>query len=272
MRSLRLSFAFVCVLLLALQCWGQETKLQPADIVARHLDSIGTAAARAAAKSRTMQGRAHMSVMLGGTGMADGSAMLVSDGRRFSIAMKVPDTKYPGEQFVFDGSKAQIALTAPSKRSLLGDFMYSQDQVLRDGLVGGTLLTSWALLDVNARKPALKYEGIKKIDGRELHDLSYAPKKADRDLLVHLYFEPDTFRHVKTTYEFSVAPSFSHTQTSHGSYTRYRVEETFGGFRAVDGLTLPATWTLRFTSMDNATSSIEWQINVDSLVHNNVVD
>jgi hypothetical protein len=272
MKSLRLLLACVCVLLFAVVSWCEEPKLQAADVVARHLDSIGTAAARAAAKSRTLRASAHMAVLIGGTGSNDGSAMMVSDARRFSIAMKVPDTSYPGEQFVFDGAKAQIGLIAPSKRSLIGEFMYRQDQILRDGLVGGTLLTSWALIDINGRKPTLKYEGLKKIDGRELHDLSYFPKKADRDLLIHLYFEPDTFRHVKTSYEFSIAPTFGHNQLQHGSYTRYRIEETFSDFKVVDGLTLPSKWNLRYTAVADSTYSLEWQISVDAVAHNNLVD
>jgi len=70
-----------------------------------------------------------------------------------------------------------------------------QPDILREGLFGGTISTAWPLLDL---KPAgeAKYEGVKKIDGRELHDLTYVPNKSSSgsDLTIHLYFEPDTFR------------------------------------------------------------------------------
>ena len=265
---------FVCLFVacLALPSFGEDAKLQVSDVISRHLESIGTASARAAVKSRSIRASVHYQILEGTPGSSEGVGMLVSDARRLSIALKPSDTQYPGEQFVFDGSKSLIALIAPSTRSMLGEFLYSHDAILRDGLLGGSLMTTWALLDVNGRKATIKFDGLKKIDGRNLYEISYIPHKADADLLIHLYFEPDTFRHVKTMYDFSVSPSFSHNQLRHGSYSRYRVEENFSDFRVTDGLTLPSKWTLRCTAESDRTLSIEWQVTADTIMHNNVVD
>lgn len=272
MRISRISFVPLFLIVMASLCFGGDTNLQVKDIITRHLDSIGTPQARSAAKSRSIRASLHFRVVQGTPGNSDGMGMIVSDARRLSIGLKPSDPKYPGEQFVFDGSKAQIGLVGPARRSMLGDFLYSQDAILRDGLLGGSLTTAWALLDVNGRKANLRYDGIKKIDGRDLHELVYIPRKADADLRIHLYFDPETFRHVKTVYDFAVSPGFSHNQLQHGSYSRYKVEEDFADFRVTDGLTLPSKWTLRCTTESSSTLSVEWQTTVTGMMHNNVVD
>jgi hypothetical protein len=270
MKPVRILLAFACIAAFALTCSAQDN-ITATDLIARHLNSIGPAAVRAGIKSRLVRGHVQMNV-IGGVGTVNGSAMVVSLGRQLSIAFQVNDPQIKGEQFVFDGAKTQIALVAPATRSTLGQFMYQQDQLLRDGLVGGTLLTAWPLYDPKLRDAKVKYNGLKKIDGRELYELSYEPKKADRDLLIHLYVEPETFRHVKSTYDFTVPPSFAHNQLQHGNYSRIRVEETFSDFRPVDGLTLPWDWTLRCTSYGNTTSIIEWHMTADNITHNNVTE
>jgi len=51
----------------------------------------------------------------------------------------------------------------------------------------------------------LKSEGLKKIDGRQFYEVTYLPKKSGRngELMVHFFFEPDSFDHVMTTYRLS---------------------------------------------------------------------
>lgn len=272
MRLNRLFLSLVCCLLLASSLLAEDQKLQPTDIITRHLDSIGTAQARAAAKSRTIRTTVHMNNLVGASGSIDGTGLIVSVGNRSNIAMRFPVQDYPGEQFLFDGDKANVALIGPGKRSAIGEFVYLHDLILRNGLLGGTFLTSWPLLDLNSRQPRMKYEGLKKIDGRELHDISYSPKKGDRDLFIHLYFEPATFRHVRTEYSYDVDPSFDHNQKVHGTFTKYRVEEEFSDFKVVDGLTLPSVWKLRYSASSNTTVVTEWQITSNNVTHNNVVD
>lgn len=277
------ALAFACVCIMAVTGWAKdEQKPTAEDIVARHLESIGTAQARNAIKSRTVRANAHMEMVVGPAANSDGQAMLVSRARQFALQMKFPDRVYPDEQFVFDGKDVNIGLTGPSTRSRLGDWLYRQDAVVRDGLLGGALHTSWALLDVRARQARLNYEGLKKIDGRELHDVSYQAKKADNDLKIHLYFEPDTYRHVKTVYTFVVRREMEHTreqvrgtvrsQARDRSDAKYRVEETFSEFRTADGITLPGHWRLLFTTEADQTMSAAFDFAIAAVAHNNVVD
>ncbi len=284
MTILRKSAVCAGVLCCALLAAAQQEKLTAQEIVARHLDSIGMAAARAAIRSRTAQAGAQYDVLIGRpAGHAQGSALLVSLDRRVSFAMRFPGTVYPDEQYVFDGKEVKIALANTRERSAMGDFFYRHDVLMKEGLFAGTLRTSWALLDTAGRQPKLRYDGLKKIDGRELHDLVYVPTKgADPDLIIHLYFEPDTFRHVKTVYSFNVPQAMQHVrEQQRGSVrsrgqdredTRYKVEEDFSEFRPLDGVTLPGRWKLTYTGESSVTLSTAWEFTLSAVAHNNVTE
>ncbi len=262
---------------------AQEQKLTAEDIVARHLESIGTPQARAGVKSRTAQAAVLMDVLVGTTAHSEGKAMLVSLGRQASIQIRMQDGQFPDENFVFDGKDVKIGQIGPNARSRMGDWLYREDALMRESLFGGSLLTSWALLDIRSRQAKLKYDGLKKVDGRNLHDLIYLPKKgADNDLAIHLYFEPETFRHVKTVYTFLVPLPLAHmreqvrgtvrSQAQDRSDTRYRVEETFSEFRTVDGITLPGRWRVEYTVQSDKTLSTACEFAIGAVAHNNVVD
>ena len=76
----------------------------------------------------------------------------------------------------------------------------ANDVILRDGLLGGVLNAAWPLLALEARAARVSYEGLKKLDGRDLHRLCYRAKKGQNDLDVLIYLEPDTWRRLATVY------------------------------------------------------------------------
>jgi len=264
MRNLRL---LALLLLFVVPCFAGD-KLKLGDVIAHHLASIGTPEARAAAKSRTAEGPVVMKVIVGGAGSLQGGAMLYSTGNTSKFTIRFSAIDYPGETFSSDGAKVEVATIAPNARSPLGDFMFRHDVILKEGLFGGVLGTNWPLLDLSSHNAKLRYEGLKKVSGRELHVVSYYAKKQDSDLDIKLYFDPDTFRHVMTVYSFSVEPSLSHNQLDHGSRIYYRVQEEFGNFQVVDGLTLPREWKIRYSSEPVSASTYEWILDFDRIVHN----
>ena len=255
-------------------------KLKPEEIVAKHLASIGTPEARAAAKTRVADGKAVMQEVVGGSSALRGSANLFSDNRRLKIAMAFPGmSQYPGEQWVFDGKNTAVAQTAPGARSAMGNFVFRFPEVLREGLLGGAALTSWALLDLEARQPRLKYDGLKKVDGRELHQVTYVPRKGGSGLQVRLLFDPETFRHVKTIYTMEVGAGLAELRdrqgnvvgadvTDHQAEVRYVVEENFSDFQTIDGLTLPASWKIRYEIQPSNSSLVEWSMKFEHFKHN----
>jgi len=162
----------------------------------------------------------------------------------------------------------------------LGEFVYSQDQMVRDGLMGGTLTTAWALLNLDANKPKLSYNGQKKINGGEAYEIGYHSKKKD-DLTIHLYFDKDTYRHVMTTYSMTLASGLALnaigtdiTQSSRQKETRYTLEEDFSDFQTVEGLTLPSKYVIHFTQelQNGATEVSEWDIAADKCSNNIALD
>ena len=70
---------------------------------------------------------------------------------------------------------------------------------------GGALSAAWPLLDISTRGPKLKYVGSKKINDRQTRVISYEPKDGS-NLEIKLYFDAETFRHVRTEYQQDFPP------------------------------------------------------------------
>jgi hypothetical protein len=235
------------------------------ELVAQHLDSIANAAIRAGFKTRVVQGPVRYSILVGGAGTLDGKAQMVSEGRKLVFMMKLPNNLYRGEQFVFDGEKDKVAFSgAQQTRSALGNFVFVQDAVIREGLLGGVLSTAWPLLNLNDRKAKLSFDGLKKVDGQELYELRYRPRKST-DLEINLYFDPQTCRHVETTYSYSVSEGLTsggETAAAQQVPNRYRLTEKFSDFKTVDGVTLPTHDDIQFSQelQGGHTSLTEWDL------------
>jgi hypothetical protein len=227
---------------------AKEPGIKSDELISKHLASIGSPQAIAAAKSRVVEGRIHFTFQSAGAGTQDGKQTFASQGDKTHFYLSLPNPTYRGERFIFDGAKMSVADISPGIRSSLGEFIHVQDRIIREGLWGGVLSTDWALLNAEQRHAKLTYVGLKKIDGRELQQFYYAPSKHS-DLQISLYFDPETFRHALTVYSLTIAPqiSTSDIETAGQKETTYRLEERFSEFKIFDGLTLPTGWEVRFT-------------------------
>jgi len=283
-----------------------EVKLE--DILSGYLASLGAPATRAAVKSRVVEGATQFNVLTGGSGKAtDGTAVIVSDGRKFQFMMKFANSNYHGERFICDGNEVSVATATDAQtRSNFGNFVYIQDIVLREGLMGGELSTAWPLLDLEQRKAKLSYDGLKTIDGRQLYEVRYKPKKG-QDVEIRLYFDPESFHHVLTLYTLSVRPQMVQggqvsglavpemgagtpnasqqtpiqgtvgadaAQAGAQQETRYRVEERFSQFKTVDGLTLPNHYMIHFTQerQGGNTTILVWDTSATRILENITVN
>ncbi len=245
-------------------------------LLAHHLEAIGSSDARSGAKTRVVQGAAAYRIVLGGSGRADGKTGLVSEAHRLRFMMKFTGVGYLGENLVFDGSTIGVSFANTNQsRSPFASFIATQDVILRDGLLGGVLTTGWALLDVADHKPKLTLEGLKKIDGHQLYQVRYVPQKRS-DAQILLYFDQENFRHVKTIYSTSVANNVGATITESSKLLPERsiLEERFSDFKTVDGLTLPSHWNLQFTrELPNGSTTVsEWDLKEDQITHNMGLD
>jgi hypothetical protein len=260
-------------------------KLKPEEVIAHYLQSVGTPEARAAAKSRVMRGTCKMTIVQGGSGELRGPALFESDTHKFVFQANFNYTEYPREMVGFDGEKPLTPYVQPGLRSRLGDLAFQFPVVVREGLLGAALSTASPLFDLSGRKASLEYQGLKKINGRELHQLEYRARKGEPNMTIRLYFEPDTFRHVMTIYEVTAAgtlganpddPAQAGTNRVQAPGTsRLRIEETFADFKpTLDGLTLPMTWKFNFVTepATGAARTLEWTMVVASVSHTDPLD
>jgi hypothetical protein len=257
------------VLAAVIPCTAKEPKLTSDAIISRHLDSIGSADARAAAVSRVSQGKVVFAEIIRHSLRLEGAATLLSQQRKHKCEFQFGNPQYPGEQFVFDGNRELVAMVDQTSRSRLGNFLFLQEEVLREGLFGGVLTTAWPLLNTQDTNPAVKYEGLKKINGQQLHEISYVPKKRSEsgDLSIRLYFEPETYHHVLTVYTLTMLHGSK--TISDPNQTTVIVEERFGDFQPVDGLTLPRHWDIRYrVEPQNFADEYEWDVSLTQIVHN----
>jgi hypothetical protein len=257
------------VLAVAIPCGAKDSKPTVDSVISRHLDSIGSAEARANAVSRVSQGKVVFGEIIQHSLRLEGTARLLSQDRKHRCVFQFANPQYPGEQVVFDGNKGMVAMVDQTSRSRLGNFLFLQEEVLREGLFGGVLSTAWPLLNTANTNPTMKYEGLKKIDGQQLYEISYLPKRRSEsgELSIHLYFEPETYHHVLTTYRLTMLHGT--TNLSDPNQTTVIVEERFGDFQPVDGLTLPRHWDIRYrVEPQNFAQEYQWDVVLTQIAHN----
>ena len=253
----------------------REEKMKPAELIARHLDSIGKAEARSAVRNQEVAAKVNAIFRLGSSlGQFTGTGSIISQAPMIRYAMNFNREDYPGEQMVFDGRKVSEATLRPAVRSDLTKIVHDYDFILKEGLLGGTLSSTWCLLDPGARQAKLDYRGIKKIDGRQLHELRIQPKGSS-NWNVFLYFEPETFRHVLSTYELKVQPYLAGRidESARQADSYWRLREQFADFKETDGITIPMSYTLRLTfdSPDHPFITT-WEFRVTEVHHNQPLD
>jgi hypothetical protein len=249
-------------------------KLKPEDLVAKHLESIGSAAARAAIVTRIIAGTSQVVFRTPPPGQAVGRAVLASQGVKSLIGMSFPSPVYPREELGFNGNNFIAAYVTPGVRSSLGGFLMTNDLIFKQGLMGGTLSSAWPLLDLSARSPQLEYAGTRKIADRTLHELKYEPR-GGADLKIRLFFDQENFRHVRTEYERVIAASIGSRNSVNVQEReiRYNMVEEFSDFRKEDELTLPHTYKIKLAvDSQNGSFLAEWVMTLTQFSFNQKID
>jgi hypothetical protein len=264
------------VLLITLCYKSHAADMKPEDLVAHHLDSISTSQARAAVKSRAVQGTLRFKVLVGGGGEVIGSWGRVSEQRQSNFVMRFGSGDWLGEQFKYDGQKTYVAgATSSHRKSVFGQLMSSQDFIIQEGLLGGELSTAWALQNLDQNRPKLTAIGLKKIDGRELLGIQYY-SRGSSDVEVKIYFDPETYRHVMTVYSILLSANLGGTVTNSSRQRdiRYTIEERFSDFKTVGGITLPRHYDLQYTQeLQNGTTRVfDWDMTADQVTDNISLD
>ena len=223
-----------------------QEKLKVEDVVAKHLEALGSAEARN--KSRIIQGTAVGTFRLGGSGTAQGGAVMASQDVKSLISIGFGSVEYPYERVGFDGKKVTAGELQPGIHSKLGVFFMRHEMPIREGLLGGVLSTAWPLLDTAARNPKLKYAGIKKVGDRKAYALTYEAKNSG-GLKTTLFFDAETFHHIRSEYEkrqIQLMPD-QPSVTQHQGDSVTRLVEEFSDFKTEGGLMLPHHYKIQLS-------------------------
>ena len=156
-------------------------KMKPEEVVAHHLEAVGTETARTA--GRKVEGPCALEAPASGgvAGALLGRFAFDSEASRFALRMKFSSQAYPAESFSLEGGLADVGFVQPGRRSGLGNFVSTNDVILREGLLGGVLNAGWPLFGLAGRGAKVSYDGLKKLEGREVHRLRYRAKKGQDD-------------------------------------------------------------------------------------------
>jgi hypothetical protein len=272
--------------------------ITPEQIVADHLKSIGSPEALAELKSLAVVGTSSVEFIQGMYGSMSGTSMCVSEGDKLAIVFKYNDiNNYPGEHFAYDGKVVSVGYINPGQRSPLADFIFRYAGIMKEGLLGGVFSGRWPLLDLKEKQADLKYRETT-IDDRRLHEIEYRPKNSLRDVKIKLYFDFETFRHVRTEYrvrirdDMSAAPGGNGTRT--GSFqvpgsvavsptvsplnqglpdSIYTLVEKFDDFKKVGALTLPHSYIIDYSAEGQGHAFIaKWTMKASQWAFNRTYD
>jgi hypothetical protein len=281
MKTIFFNLAIFALFFMFLACpTADAQKMTAEEVVAKHLDSIGTKEKRAKIKNQLILTELKFSAK-GSANPVGGKAVILSEGNKNLWGMNLASNDYPQDRFGYNGKDTKVGFARPAVRSIIGDFIFSNRELLKEGLLGGTLSSSWALLDIESRKSKLTYEGTKTIDGKETLVLSYAPKGGS-DLSIKMYFDAKNFQHVRTEYNRVIGAVQGTTidNSAGQGEDRYRIVEDFSNFTKMGDLTLPGVYKLFYSYASSASTrqkgkenrDLEWIFSVTNYAYNQPLD
>jgi hypothetical protein len=263
-------FALLFLLLSAgVPGFAKDKKPTAEEIVAKHLESIGNPETLSALKSSMLYGLVSVRRPLGtvpqilpeqGKRKDPNNFLFASAENRIGMLMRFYDQDYPEEHFAYNGKDVNVKIVKANQRSMLGNFIVQYSGLLREGLVGGVLSTSWPLLHLQEGRFKLEYQKTD-INGTKLHQLTYAPKKRWHmdNIIVRILLEFDTYRHIMTEYWVGA------------TMPRLALLERFSNFKTVDGITLPYNYSIQDGAAAD-TIAQRWTVDVRQIGYNQAID
>lgn len=249
-------------------------KLKPEDIIAKHIESIGTQKALSEVKTRVIAGTAMFRSKTIGATQLQGPAVFASDGLMNVVGIGFNTPEYSQEKMAYDGKNVTVGYIRPGTRSALGEFILARNVIFKEGLFGGVLTSGWALLNVASHDARIEYSGTKKVNGKEAHVLKYEPKGGS-DVQVRLYFDKNTFQHVQTEYEqlISAQMGANPEQSASQRNSRIKLTEQFESFAGEQGLVLPHVYKIILLVDDQQSGrQLEWNFEFQQFMYNEKLD
>jgi hypothetical protein len=261
----------IFILVFSLSVTAQKMKAE--DVIAKHLDSVGTSENRNKIKNQTILGTVSFALALDKNSLYNGKFVFASDmGKRlFGIAFTTDI--YPFEKISYNEDKLKIAFTRSGSRSALGSYLFRYEGIIKQGLLGGAIFNKWALNDLTASKAKIELKGTKKIEGKECYILRYSPKKGF-GVEVSLFFDAVSFQHARTEYRSEIGAQLGPTpeSSSNQSETREVLIETFSDFKAEKDLTLPHKYRISYLVSGRNTKEYNYDFELNGFYFNQDLD
>ncbi len=236
-----------------LTVWATAQNLKPDEIVAKHVAAVGSADKLASLKTVMAIGESEFESNVP-VAKGHGRAIVVSDPANLFFVMSLNSKEYPFEKVGHFKGKPSLPFSIAGERSLLGTYLSNHASILDEGLFSGVLSLRWPLLDTGKTKPRLTGGGTRKVGDKKFYSIDYVPSGGgSSEFTIRLFFDPDTFDHVRTEYRYEVQP----TDATFGQQNRRAsaiatLVETFSEFKAVDGLRLPHYHRIEIASNGNS--------------------
>ncbi|HEX8749174.1 MAG TPA: hypothetical protein VF717_18505 [Pyrinomonadaceae bacterium] len=250
-----------------------DDKMKAEDVIAKHLASIGTAEALASVKSRVIVGTTTAKLKLTNTPIElNGPVQFASEADKVLLAMIFNSSNYSYEKAGYDGKDLTVGILQSGRRSVLSDFFFAHESIFKQGLIGGALSTAWPFLRNDAKSMKLSYGGTKKVNNRSVHELKY---RNAGDLQVSLFFDAETFQHIRTEYKYTVPAQMGRdpTQSAQQKESIYRLSEEFSDFKTENNLTLPHSYKLRLSvELPTRTQTLDFDMSLAQFVFNQPVE
>lgn len=269
MKTISFALSAFTILFLSFPSAVSGQKITADEVIAKHLDSIGTREKRDAVKNRFAVGTSRFESKLPSRKTA-GKAIVVSDSGNLFFVASFASQEYPAEKIGFFADKVTLPYITAGNRSPLGAFIADHAKILSDGVLTGSISNMWILLSPQNKKGKFDFGGTKKIDGRKMYVLDYFPTNSSTQFTVKLFFDAGNYQHVRTEYRRTMAPKTAPFGVL-GEQTGVRIEltETFGDFKNIEGLTLPHSYQLKYlTDSNSGVYEYNWGITINEYFFN----
>jgi hypothetical protein len=262
--------ALLTFLLLTFGLSVTAQKMKAEDIIAKHLSSI----AATEVKNIIAVGEVSFTIRTQKSPTIQGKAVLASEGNKSFFGVNLNSLDYSQEKIIFDGKNVNVGFAFQGKYSTLGNYLLSNKEIVHEGLFGGVLSTNWALINTKDRKSKISFDGTKKIDGKETYVIDYLLKTGSGSE-IKLYFDKETFAHIRTVYSYirSASQGLTPDQSSRNSETRIKFTEDFSDFKKFNNYNLPQKYKINYSVISqNSSTEAEWMFRFETFSFNQKLD
>jgi len=268
--------AIAAIFVLSLTALGQKNstdlpKLSADEIIGKHVASLGSFKP-GSLTSRVLVGTGEFSSKVQGEKVG-GPVQFASAGSKLLLALVFNANNYPYDKIGFDGKDLSFGVLPGGGYSPLDNFLKSNKAVVRRGLFGGVLTQAWPLL-TNDKDVKFEAAGTTKIDNRPVYKLK-ASFSGIGEMSVLLYFESETFRHIRTEYFYRTGQLTSPNpnrpaQIGGAAVESYTLTEDFSNFSKAEDFILPMTYSITYETQ--AGKAVNWKINFTEVYNNQAID